>query len=341
MTQLSAVIPGQIEPIGVAPVRARPGEHQRVETLERFDFGGAAQWALVRGRARGPVLLLIQAGPGFPMIHEADALERQLHLEERFRVVYWDQRGTGKSFDASERDPLTLETLVGDVRAMIRALCERFAVPHVDIVGFSFGASIALLACSGDAPGVRSLTCVGPDVNLLEAERFAYGFALGEAERRGNQRALRALRGIGEPPHVDVDRFMTRVRWVANFGGVQRRKTFGALLRATLLGLWRSPHYGLLELFGALRGMGATQARVLPALVGFDLLARPLAIGVPVTIFQGQHDAAAPPALAVALAAHVGAALIRFEHSAHSPHEEEPLRFREELFAFVARVSKC
>src|SRR5262245_61675538 len=99
--------------------------NSRVDTVERFDFGGPAQWALVRGEQSRPPLLLIQAGPGLPMIHEARMTERNLCLEEAFRVVYWDQRGTGKSFDSRDGESWTIEMLVGDVRSMIRALCER------------------------------------------------------------------------------------------------------------------------------------------------------------------------------------------------------------------------
>ena len=154
----------------------------QVDTLERFDFGGPPQWALVRGQSRtSPVLLVIQAGPGFSMINDAPDLQRRLRLEEHFRVVYWDQRGTGKSFDAKDRTPIALETSVGDVRAMVRALCQRLGVAQVDVVGFSFGASLALLACTDESLPVRSLTCVGVDVDLLAAERFAHAFALAEA----------------------------------------------------------------------------------------------------------------------------------------------------------------
>ena len=309
-----------------------------VERLERFDFGGPPQWALVRGRADAPVLLWIQAGPGLPMIHDAAATEHRLHLEESFRVVYWDQRGTGKSFAAADRAPLPLETLVGDVRSMVGVLRERLGVTEVDIVGFSFGASLALLACAEDASGVRSLTCVGPDVDLLEAERYAYAFALAEAERRGHQRALKALRSIGEPPHADPERFTERVRYVANFGGVHRRKDFADIVLGAVAHLLRSPHYSLGEAFGALRGMRTTTERMLPALQGFDLLAKPLDVRVPVSIFQGRHDVAAPPRLAPLLAKHVGAELIWFVDSAHAPHEEEPDRFRDELVRFVSSV---
>ena len=308
-----------------------------VERLERFDFDGSTQWALVRGRRQtAPVLLLVQAGPGLPMIHEAPVFEG---LEEHYRVVYWDQRGTGKSFDPGANGLLTVGDLVKDLRAMLHALCERLDVARLEVAGFSLGGSLALLACAEERDLVRSLVCVGPDVNLLESERFAYAFALEEARRRGHRRAERALSAIGEPPHEDAKRFMTRVRWVSNFGGIHRGKDFGAIVRGTLGRLWASPHYSLLEMIGAVRGLGATQERLLPALQGFDLLAGGLRVDVPVAIFQGRLDAAAPPHLASALATHLDATLVWFEESAHTPHEEEPRRFQEALLRFAATVS--
>jgi pimeloyl-ACP methyl ester carboxylesterase len=304
--------------------------------LERFDFPGSTQWALVCGqRPFSPVLLLVQAGPGIPMIHEARAHEHALGLEKHFRVVYWDQRGAGKSFDRSARGAVTVADLVADVGAMIRALSERFGVAKIDVVGFSLGASLALLAAAADPAHFRSLTCVGPDVNFIESERFAYSFAIEEARRHRHKRALRALRFIGEPPHDDTKRFMTRIRWVANFRGINRGKDFAALVRANLSRLWASPHYSLREKIGALRGMRVTQERVLPSLRGFDLLSQELRIRVPMAFFQGRHDVAAPPGLTAALAQRLGARLTWFDESAHVPHEEEPRRFREELLRFI------
>jgi proline iminopeptidase len=159
-------------------------------------------------------------------------------------------------------------------------------------------------------------------------------FALAEAERRNHRRALAALRSLGEPPH-DAKQFMTRVRWVSTFGGVHRQKDFGSMLRTTVARFWRSPHYSLGEMIRALRAIEVTQARVLPAIRGLDLLASPPRIEVPVAIFQGRHDVAAPPALGAKLAERLGARLVWFEESAHMPYEEEPRRFREELLRFV------
>jgi pimeloyl-ACP methyl ester carboxylesterase len=281
-------------------------------------------------------MLLVQQGPGASMINDAEALQRLLHLEEHFRVVYWDQRGTGRSFDAKDRAPIARETVVGDVRSMVRALCQRLGVAQIDVVGFSFGASLALLACADETLPVHSVTCVAVDVNLLAAERFTYAFTLAEAERRGDKSALRALRAIGEPPHADPTHFSTRVKWAANFGGVHHGKNFGALLRTNIARLWKSPHYNLRQMIGALRGFESTTARLLPGYQGFDLLASPPRIRPPVSFFHGRQDKVAPPSLAAELAARMGVDVIWFDESAHMPHEEEPARFREELLRFVA-----
>ncbi len=237
-----------------------------IDRLERLIVRGSTQWILLRGQKRtNPVLLLVQAGPGLPVIHEATALERLLHLEEHFTVAYWDQRGTGKSFVPGANGAVTLADRVADVGAIAQAVCDRLGVSGLHVVGFSLGASLALLAAAEDPSRFRSLVCVGIDVNLLESERFAYGFALREAERRGNARALCALRAIGPPPHTTSKRFMTRVRWVSDFGGVHGRKTFGGIVRSQLARLWSSPHYSLRERIRALRGMGAHRSGCCPS----------------------------------------------------------------------------
>ena len=78
--------------------------------------------------------------------------------------------------------------------------------------------------------------------------------------------------------------------------------------------------------------MQATQAQVLGSLGQFSLPARLKTLGVPLTVIQGSLDAAAPPELAKAfveaLSSTAPKALVVFTASAHSPHFEEPQRFR-------------
>ena len=95
------------------------------------------------------MLLLIQQGPGLPMINEVRRFERVLDLERAFTVVYWDQRGCGLSL----RGPnvpggITVEQMIRDTRrAPSILLRERFAQKSF-VAGFSLGAMVGARAAA-------------------------------------------------------------------------------------------------------------------------------------------------------------------------------------------------
>src|SRR4051794_16295081 len=62
-----------------------------------WSLGGINQWVMIRGADRAnPPLIHLHGGPGF----SETALHRRFNadLEQCFTVVYWDQRGAGKSY---------------------------------------------------------------------------------------------------------------------------------------------------------------------------------------------------------------------------------------------------
>src|SRR5690348_9449540 len=75
-------------------------KNMAISELQKVNINNSTQWILVRGKSiDNPLIIHVQAGPGLPMIPEANAIEKLLHLEEDYLVAYWDQRGCGKSFD--------------------------------------------------------------------------------------------------------------------------------------------------------------------------------------------------------------------------------------------------
>jgi hypothetical protein len=44
-----------------------------------------------------PPLIVVQAGPGFALLHEVRKFQSRLALEKHFTVCYWDQRGCGNA----------------------------------------------------------------------------------------------------------------------------------------------------------------------------------------------------------------------------------------------------
>ena len=308
-----------------------------ISRLESIRLGGIEQWIRIRGKdTSNPVLLLIQQGPGFPMLNEAGDANKQWHLEDNFVVVYWDQRACGKSFSrAIPPQSMMIEQLITDTHELIQALAQRFNTIHLYVTGFSFGATIALLTASRHPEHIRAVVGVGPDVQFEAAERVAYDFALEQATRRRNNRALRELRRVGPPPHLNSRSFGTRARWVTNFGGANRQATYTRLLLKTLRQLVLSQDYTLSDIVGTLRGIGFTQDHLLPDLANLDLFEMLPRLDVPVFLLQGRHDYVAPPTLAEQyyqmLQAPKGKQLIWFDESAHMPQYEEPGKFRETL----------
>src|SRR3954464_9366440 len=217
-----------------------------IDRLERVQLGGIPQWIRVRAAdTANPVLLVMQQGPGLPVINEVAGWERLLGLEQHFTVVYWDQRGTGLSARGrSRRFEISVARMVEDTLARLELLRDRFGGPAV-VVGFSFGATFAAYAAQRRPDLVAALVAVGMDIDVPAAERHMYEFALSTARVRGNGRAIRQLRRIGPPPHLTGRRFRTRARWAVEFGGVSAHVTYAGLMRALLRSLIRSPDYSV------------------------------------------------------------------------------------------------
>ncbi len=310
----------------------------KIDALEGVQLGGITQWIRVRGAdASNPVLLLMQQGPGLPIINDAPRLERLLGLESAFTVVYWDQRGTGLSAPSlrksSNRFEITVARMVDDTVALLELLRDRFG-GKTFVAGFSFGATFAAYAAVRRPELMAALVSAGMDIDIPAAEDNAYAFALDAARQRGNRRAIRQLEAIGPPPHTTAKQFTTRARWVTNFGGVASNANFNGVLRALLFSLVRSPDYSVAAVVRTLRGIGASQAALLPQLASTDLVRAMPRLDVPLVMAQGRLDQVAPGEAAQRFHDSLtapGKQLVWFSRSAHTPHLEEPAKFRDLL----------
>ena len=306
-----------------------------VDSLEPVRLGGITQWIRVRGTDRShPALLLMQQGPGLPIINEVRIFERLLGLEKHFTVVYWDQRGTGRSAlpvrASANRFEISPALMVDDAVSMLELLRTRFG-RKIFVAGFSFGATFATEAAVRRPDLVAALVATGMDIDVPTAERQMYDFVLRSARTHGNRRAIRQLEKLGPPPHLTVKQFNTRARWAINYGGVTAGKDY-AWFRRTLLGsLIRSADYSIADVVRALRGITTSQAALLPELARTDLVSTVPSLEVPIVLAQGRHDRVAPGEAAQRFYDSVKAPtkrLVWFERSAHTPQFDEPDNFR-------------
>ena len=82
-------------------------------------------------------ILVLHGGPG---AHHDYLLPQMLHLAKRYNVIFYDQRGGGKS-KSDDREHVTWKTHVMDLHAVIR----EFGIGAPSIVAYSFGGMLALL----------------------------------------------------------------------------------------------------------------------------------------------------------------------------------------------------
>jgi len=89
------------------------------------------------GQVGAPRLLVLHGGPGAD--HQY-LLPQMLHLGEKFDLLFYDQRGGGKS-RSDARAPVTWKTHVEDLDGVTR----EFSLDPLSIVGYSWGAMLGLL----------------------------------------------------------------------------------------------------------------------------------------------------------------------------------------------------
>lgn len=87
--------------------------------------------------AASPKLLVLHGGPGADHCY---LLPQMLHLGEHYDLLFYDQRGGGRS-KTDARVPITWQTHVEDLAGVV----SEFSLDPLSIVGYSWGAMLALL----------------------------------------------------------------------------------------------------------------------------------------------------------------------------------------------------
>src|SRR5262249_16374437 len=118
-----------------------------IEQLRKVRIGGIDQWISVRGKdRRNPILLYLHGGPGFAMM--PTSWTYQAGWEDYFAVVQWDQRGSGKTYGASDpksvEPTLTYERYLADTEEMIRFLRREYGKDKIFLLGHSWGSALGL-----------------------------------------------------------------------------------------------------------------------------------------------------------------------------------------------------
>jgi proline iminopeptidase len=293
-----------------APSPLRDGER-------REPLNGVVQWWRVAGARRATVpLVVLHGGPGGN--HWNFERSAGAQLEKSTTVVYWEQRGCGRSEAPEDPNAYSIPLLVAD----LEALRERLGVPRIDVLGYSFGATLAAEYALAHPERVRRVVLQAPAE--LHSEALAWvqlqGF-LAVSSGPVREQVQKLLVGEGSAQQrlervwsaVDtqtVDRFLfesqERARWNREGWKASGLKNTGLMAKALL----REPR---------------------PA-----LLPRAASLHAPTLVLIGLHDRNVGVDFARNLADVLPAGQLSvLQRSAHFPDLEEPARWAQVVRGFL------
>jgi pimeloyl-ACP methyl ester carboxylesterase len=298
-----------------------------------ISIGGLDQWVMIRGESvSNPPLILLHGGPG---LSETVFFRRfNAELEKSFTVVYWDQRGAGRSFDpAIPRSSLTVARFITDLDELVDAVRKRLGKEKVAVLGHSWGTALGVLYAARFPEKVAAYVGCAQIGDWAAGESSSYAFAVAEAERRGESRALKKLRTIGPPPHT-ASSLWTERTLVSRLEGRFGAKAMWNMGRAVL----GAPESSIFDLPKTMRGFRFSLEAMWPEVSALNLVELVPTLQMPVFFFLGRKDHWVPPETSVAYFESLVAPskrLVWFEESGHEMFVDEAAKFNATMIELV------
>lgn len=324
---------GRTKPFRGSNGEVVPGSIAEVRYL---NLGGVDQWVMTRGVSlANPLLILLHGGPGIAETHFFRRCNSP--LERVFTVVYWDQRGAGRSADpAIPTSSMTVERFIADLHELVEITCNRVGQKTAVIFGHSWGSALGVLYAARFPEKVSVYVGSGQVGNAMEGEAASYAFAVGEAQRQGNRKVVKRLRAIGPPPHNGQDVWTQRMCLNRVEGGLRPSNLWK--IAKILIG---APEFSLFDL-PPMRGVRFSLDAMWEEVSRIDLTTAVPALEMPVFFFLGRNDHVVPSEVGAAYFDTLKAPskrLVWFDESGHEPFVDEPAKFNASMVELVRPVA--
>jgi proline iminopeptidase len=262
---------------------------------------GIRLWTVQRGK--GSPVIAIHGGPGMDHLSlRADLAP----LERHHRVIYYDQRGGGRSTLPADTSLLSIEHHVADLEALRKHLGLR----KVTLLAHSFGPAVATFYALQYPDRVERMIFLGPIPPRKGAFFEEYGTRL-NARLTDEQRKRAEALSFDAKNVVEVCREYWQLMTPPRLAKSLPLSTVKADLCA-------SPAEGIRY------GMTKTNAATFGSLGDWNWSAALATLRVPVLILHGEEDAIPMTMVNEWTTALPNARIIRLKEAGHFPHAERP-----------------
>lgn len=266
-----------------------------ISEYRTIELGNIKQSVLIRGTDKSnPVLLYIHGGPGGP--ETSFIVHYQKEWEEYFTVVNWDQRGSGRSYDAKiDEETLTTDQICLDAIELTKYLKKEFQVDKIYLVCHSYGTYVGMKCIQMNPEDYYAYVGMGQIGNQQKNEKNLITYASEMAQKDSNQEALDELATLGELPYDKTnfgDKISLSRKWTTYYGGaIYGKDNTNCFITEAII----RPEYSLVDLIHFLKGEDLyysntekDQARW--ELFNANLLEEVPSVEVPIYFVQGKND---------------------------------------------------
>ncbi|MFO7924638.1 MAG: alpha/beta hydrolase [Bacteroidales bacterium] len=324
-----------ISPGKADPITGPDGDQLKgsISVIEKITLGGQDQYIIIRGAdSTKPVILFLHGGPGSPETAFMKHYNRD--IEKDFVMVYWEQRGAGKSYSKDiPAESMNMAQFISDTRELSEYLTERFSQKKIYIMGHSWGSLLGILTAYKHPELFQAYFGIGQACYQFKGEQISYKWAKEQAYKHNDTRAIKKLAGLTFPDslagHTEwKDFLMVERKYVNKYGGGTTRDITGMWPLAKLV--FKTNEYTIGEKLNFMNGNMFSLENMWNEVINANLLNDIDSMRVPVYIFHGKHDYTTPYSVAKEFFNHLKApekGFFTFDNSAHSPVMEEAEKF--------------
>lgn len=292
-------------------------------------INGANMGVIIKSKnPSNPILLFVHGGPGMP---EYPLTEKYpTGLEDYFTVVWWDQRGSGLSYESDmPKENMTTEQFISDTIEVSRYLCERFGQDKIYLMAHSWGSYIGIQAAARAPELYQAYIGIGQISNQMESEKIAYDYMLKYYEAAGDEKTVKELQGLSFKTMDHLPKDYEKIRDdVMHRVGIGTTREMKSVVTGIFMPVMQNSEYTLREKINIWRGKAFSNASVLnDDEYKSDLSNTITKLKIPVYFFSGIYDYTVNYSMSEDYLKKIDAPVkgfYLFKESAHSPIFEEP-----------------
>ena len=290
-----------------------------------------------QSKPEDPVLLFIHGGPG--QTESFFAFDVEEYAQRNYNIVYYDQRGAGKTWLRNKKSKPDTETLKNDLLEIVLYLKKKYGKEKIGILGHSWGSVLgSMFALEHPEQTLCYIGC-GQVVNIVKNEQMGYAILKDTIEKSGNKKDIRKLQKIGKYPTDYFD--MKTYRKMGQIRSLQGKYGLAQDFGKTAIDLWRrSPIMGMQDLLPFMMGM-LVNMQLMRELMSFDLREKGNCYLVPVYYVLREKDSQTPIEISMKYFEEVQAPdkkLYLIPNAGHAPMLDNVEEYRRAVRESVGRV---